>query len=160
MPLFGDMFTYGYSYELVGGRRFYNCTLVKDVCTKKSRQHFNNIFIDPPNHIWFDGDERCIFKFKRISLKQIQSEVFDMYIKDLNLLNFELSKRIEDKHGTFIEYRMHMYIDQYMRILFGEFLKSALVIKYHWKRVVSDPSYKMCRNRLMREFNALKNLCD
>lgn len=160
MPQFGDIFTYEYSHELIGGRRFYNCVLLKDLYTKTIGTRLDSIFIDPPNHIWLNAEERFIFKYKRISLQQVQYEVFDMFIKDLSLINFEISRRIEDKYGAILAYRMHLFIDQYMNALFDEFVKSVSVIKHHWKRVVSNPSYKMCQKRLMREFSALKILTD
>lgn len=160
MPKFGDIFTYEYSHELVGGRRFYNCVLLKDLYTKTTGTRIDAIFIDPPNHMWLNGDDRFIFRLKSVSLRQVQSEVFDMFINDLSLLNFEISRRIEDKYGTILSYRMHMYIGEYMNALFDELTRSVRVIKHHWKRVISNPSYKMCKKRLLREFGALKNLTD
>ena len=160
MPQFGDVFTYEHSTELIGGRRFYNCVLLKNMYTKTTGTRLDAIFIDPPGYMWLDGEDRVSFKLKRIHLTKIQSEVFDMFIKDLSLLNFEISRRIEDKYGTILGYRTHLYIDQYMNALFDEFVHSVLVIKRVWKKVVADPSYQACRNRLMREFSALKILCD
>lgn len=155
MPTFGNLFTYAYSFDLIGGRRFYRCTLIRDAYSKQKGTEFVTISIEPPNRLWFDTTESVFITMKPLSLEKIQSEVFNMFIKDLRLTHFTVCTTIEDKYGTFIPFRTTMFIDQYMNALHDEFTRSVSVIARHWKRVVSNPNYLMCRRRLAREFQSL-----
>jgi hypothetical protein len=152
---FGDLFSYEYSYETMGFRRFYNCVMLKDAYVVSTGTRLTEVYIEPPNHIWFGTTERFYYPMKNMSIKLIQSEVFDMYIKDLTLTHFDITRGLEDKYGTHLDIRTCIFIEQYMFVLREEFERSVRVIKHHWKRVVSNPSYLMCRRRLVREFESL-----
>lgn len=152
---FGDLFEYEYSYETAGFRRFYNCVMLKDAYFKTAGTHVTEVYIEPPNHIWFGTMERFIYVQPVFSLERIQSEVFKLYIKDLTLTHFSITTTIEDKYGTHLPIRMCIFIEQYMLALREDIERSVRVIKHHWKRVVSNPSYLMCRRRLVREFESL-----
>jgi hypothetical protein len=152
---FGTLFSYEYSYETMGFRRFYNCTMLKDAYSKSKGAHVEEIYLEPPNHIYIGTTDRFIFPQPVVTLKRIQSEVFNMYIKDLTLTHFIISRAIEDKFGVYLNVHMCIFIEQYMIALRTEFERSILKIKHHWKRVVSNPNYLMCRRRLVREFQFL-----
>jgi hypothetical protein len=152
---FGDFFTYKVSTDLIGGRRFYECTLLKDMYTKNAGESFGVIYIDSPRYISF-GDEFKSYRFKReISLKIIQNEVFNEILKNVHMGCFEMWSGIEDKHGVILNLRESMFVEQYMSVLKYEFERSVNKIKRYWKRSISDPNYEMCRRRLMTEFMQL-----
>lgn len=152
---FGDLFSYEYSYETMGFRRFYNCVMLKDAYFKSTGTQLTEVYIEPPNHIWFGAMERFIYVQPVLSLERIQYEVFNMYIKDLTLTHFDITRCLEDRYGTHLNIRTCIFIEQYMVALREEFERSVRSIKHHWKRVISNPSYLMCRRRLVREFESL-----
>jgi hypothetical protein len=139
----------------MGFRRFYNCNMLKDAYSKSKGERFMEIYIEPPNHIWYGTLERFVFPQPIVPLKRIQSEVFTMYIKDLTLTHFDVTRTIEDKFGVYLSIHMCIFVEQYMLALRTDFERSTKFIKHHWKRVVSNPNYLMCRRRLVREFQTL-----
>lgn len=151
---FAEVFTYDHACNFMGGRRFYQCILLKDMYDKKQGDYIREIIIYSTRYICFDRVED-IYRFymsKEPSLEKVQYEVKKRLLNDLHIDPLKLCQDIEDFYGFVFSYRTTMFIEHYRMALFYEFEKSASFIKHHWKRVTSIPSYIMCQRRLMREF--------
>lgn len=157
---FGDLFTYDCSTDFIGGRRFFSCQLLKDAYCKNKGDWIDIIGLDIPGRIYFNDYENIIgvFSKKEPPLKTIQTEVLNILLNKINTTCFEMWSELEDKYGVCFCLRTCMFIDAYMISLKYEFEKSVCVIKHHWKRVVSNPNYLMCRRRLMREFKNINSI--
>lgn len=151
---FGDFFTYECSNDLIGGRIFYTCQLLKDAYEKKKGDWIDILGLDIPGRIYFNSRENIVGIFRKAepSLRSIQTDVYSILLKDVNKTCFELWSDIEDKYGVCFSLRTCIFIDQYMISLRIEFEKNVKIIQRIWKRVVSDPNSPVCQRRLMREF--------
>lgn len=84
--IFGDLFTYDCSTDLIGGRRFYCCKLLKDMYGKSKGESVSMISLEVPGRISFDeGKTSFPFKKKEPSLKDIQRHVFERLLKKMNI---------------------------------------------------------------------------
>lgn len=164
MNSFGDLFEYDCCTDLIGGRRFYNCVMKKDAYNKTKGERLGIVVIEP-RHISFGYDDptgyfltRFPFLMREPSLRVIQDEVHKRLLKNIHIVMFTMWTDIEDSYGVCLSVRTGMFIDQYATCLKYEFEKSVKIIQHHWKRVISNPNYAMCKRRLKREFeNELKN---
>lgn len=160
MNRFGDYFTYDESEEYMIGRKFKNCTLLKSIPElnfKKKGDITSEISIDPiTNWMWvqisdvYPIHEYVPFACKFPSIHTIMNYVYSEIIKNNTILN--IAKKVEDKYGTFLNFQMRHFIEEYAFTLSVEITNSVYIIKNYWKRSISDPTYLLCRKRLEIEF--------
>ena len=151
MDTFGDLFSYEEDYVHEGRRHFLNCIILKDAYNKKQGDMFHEIIIEQRN-IYFDHERNFLLK-KEPSLEKIQYEIRKVLLSSVHVNYFRLSQILEDYFGILFCFRTSIYIDYYRMAYAYELEKSVKTIKHHWKRVISNPKYLMCRRRLEREFN-------
>jgi hypothetical protein len=63
---------------------------------------------------------------------------------------YELMKRVENRHASLIQAVWRFKIHKRNKLV-----SAADIIKRHFFKSISNPEYKMCRDRLQREFASL-----
>lgn len=130
-------------------------------------------------HFWEDMDHldnETILNI-HVTVRDIFARISNQYVYHTNVV------RVADEAATFIEYatrtalnvpyprnpilHIEMVIDNlfdlYNRLFYAR-LRTEMIMATHgvhmiqrnWKKCVSDPTYHVCRRRLMREFEELK----
>ena len=148
---FSDWFTYRAYERDIKGKIFYDCVLLKDFGFEYTHEgsEVSDIMIDSIlGHMWvpIPGSSNMAYEYVEVSL--VKPNVPQM-MHDTTLPFDEL----EDVLGVVMHTGSFFNIvsDAY-DLLRTHRLRSIRLIKDRWKFVVSNPRFKVCRDRLSHEF--------
>ena len=162
---FGDVFAYrtsgSYCYTK-DTRWFHDCILLKDIGAEHvhAGSVVDNIQVISGGRIWLSIDHiGMVYEFVDMCLPTIS---YDQIITDIKrnmeyadvetLIAFDTQRDLEDFYGViFGDRRTKKIISMSACKNLSARCSSREKIVTAFKRAISDPSYQMCRDRLMRE---------
>lgn len=151
---FADWFTYKTYERTRKGKVFYDCVLLKDFGFKYIHKGSNitDIMIDSIlKMIWVPcpGSGNKVYEYQYINIPTPHSSVLMTDITDpLHVIEDRLG--IVMHTGSFFD-----VISDARDMLYDHYDNACKVIQGRWRMCVSNPDYKVCRDRLMREFSEI-----
>lgn len=148
---FGKLFTYSTCAIQYWGRKYYGCTLLKDCDPYYKGDHVGIIDIDYLlGHMWLSHETSaqlayCVcIKFKKYTTQSIIDACKWSYTGLDDILD-RLGLPLPE--GDFL--RM---LDSLYEHLQKDYWEAAALIQKQFKESISNPAFRLCRNRLRREF--------
>lgn len=168
---FGDVFAYRTSGEYHYTRNtrwFHDCILLKDIGAEyvHAGSVVNTIQVVADGRIWMSIDPHgMVYEFVDVVMRV---PTFDQMITDIrnnmrgadiySIIAFDTHRELEDYYGVvFGDAITRKFVSKTTCKILHVVCSSRNKIVYAFKRAISDPSYQMCRNRLMREASELPN---
>ena len=99
-------------------------------------------------------DQICNMFTERIEITKIMECVlYETLVSQLNMLK-HMNYSYEELEFDFILKNSFDNINElYMKYVY--MIKSAKLIQRYWRESISNPNFKMCRNRLLNEFDSI-----
>lgn len=162
---FGDVFAYkttGEYYYTRSARWFHDCILLKDIGAENSHvgSKVSYIQVESTGRVWICSHDMFI-EYVDTGLAQVPT--LDQIILDIKssidganvstLVALDMKNDLEDYYGiVFGDAAVRKFISMSFCNILSRMVKSTDKVMHAFRRAISDPSYQMCRNRLMREF--------
>lgn len=162
---FGDIFAYrttGEYYYTRTARWFHDCILLKDIGAEYVHvgSRVDSIQVEATGRIWVQADGRGI---EYVCGVLPVEPTFDQIILDIKssidganvstLVALDMKRDMEDYYGiVFGDAATRKFISRSFCNILSSMVRSTDKVMNAFRRAISDPSYQMCRNRLMREF--------
>jgi hypothetical protein len=164
---FSDVFAYrttGEYHYTRTARWFHDCILLKDIGSESSHagSKVSYIQVESTGRVWLCiEDSGTLYEYVDTGPPQIPT--FDQIILDIKssidganistLVSLDMQKDLEDYYGiVFGVGAVRKFISMSFCNILSRMVKSTDKVTHAFRRAISDPSYQMCRNRLMREF--------
>jgi hypothetical protein len=102
------------------------------------------------------NEELCYVQKLIDAIKQVLIEYPDTHLETIT----RLYEGLVNHHYYYMYYELLLAAKDHIDESFNKTIMASR-IKRHFKKAMSDPSYKMCRDRLTKEFNEqlLEQLC-
>jgi hypothetical protein len=163
---FGDVFAYrstGEYHYTLSARWFHDCILLKDIGAETAHigSKISCIQVESTGRMWVCAENSGTI-YEYVDTGITQPPTFEQIILDVRssidntpvsaLVALDMKNDLEDYYGiVFGDEAIRKLISRSFCNILSVRLTSMNKISECFKRAISDPSYQMCRNRLMRE---------
>jgi hypothetical protein len=166
---FGDVFAYrstGEYHYTLSARWFHDCILLKDIGAETAHigSKISCIQVESTGRMWVCAENSGTI-YEYVDTGITQPPTFEQIILDVRssfdkshvstLVALDMKRDLEDYYGIVFgdgDAAIRKFISLSFCNILSARIASTNKISTCFRRAISDPSYQMCRNRLMREF--------